>query len=112
MTRLSPLGALGRWREKRHGDRAGGGGGDVDALEREGDPRGGLQNEAYRHAAPDEVVEADGVVMAGPGGAPRDQGSIEERREHGQAFRSARENEDPTPQNPGEKPPDGADGGP
>src|SRR6266545_2815717 len=36
------------------------------------DPRGGVQSDEYRHAAPTELVEQDGVVMSGPGGAPQD----------------------------------------
>lgn len=35
-----------------------------------GDPRGTTPTEAYRHAGPDELVETEGVVMAGPAGAP------------------------------------------
>jgi len=54
--------------------------GDVHALDREGDPRGGLQSEEYRQADPREVVEEDGVAMSGPGGAPQEGESIEERR--------------------------------
>lgn len=53
--------------------------GDVHALDREGDPRGGVQSDEYRHAGPTEVVE-EGVTMSGPGGAPRDGSSVEERR--------------------------------
>ncbi len=45
--------------------------GDPHALDREGDPRGGVQAPEYRHAGPDEVVEVDGVAMSGPGGAPQ-----------------------------------------
>ena len=45
--------------------------GDPHALDREGDPRGGLQNDEYRHAEPTDLVETDGVVMSGPGGAPQ-----------------------------------------
>jgi hypothetical protein len=41
-------------------------------LDREGDPRGGMQSEDYRLADPRDVVEEDGVVMSGPGGAPQD----------------------------------------
>ena len=41
-------------------------------LDREGDPRGGMQSEDYRTADPRDVVEQDGVVMSGPGGAPQD----------------------------------------
>ena len=40
-------------------------------LDREGDPRGGMQSEDYRTADPRDVVEHDGVVMSGPGGAPQ-----------------------------------------
>ena len=43
-----------------------------EALEREGDPRGGLQSPEYRNAEPTDVVEAEGVAMAGPGGAPQE----------------------------------------
>jgi hypothetical protein len=53
--------------------------GDVHALDREGDPRGGVQNEQYRHADPREIVE-DGVAMSGPGGAPQEETTPDERR--------------------------------
>jgi hypothetical protein len=53
---------------------------DPEALSREGDPRGGLQSEEYRHADPRDVVETDGNVMSGPGGAPQDGTTPEERR--------------------------------
>ena len=55
--------------------------GDVHALDIEGDPRGGVQSVEYRHADPREVVEEDGVAMSGPGGAPQEGESVEERRE-------------------------------
>jgi hypothetical protein len=55
--------------------------GDVHALDRLGDPRGGVQSEEYRHARPEDVVEEDGVAMAGPAGAPVPDGSVEEQRE-------------------------------
>ena len=55
--------------------------GDPHALDREGDPRGGVQGEQYRRADPRDVVEEDGVVMSGPGGAPQDAEPAEERRE-------------------------------
>jgi hypothetical protein len=45
---------------------------DPHALDRAGDPRGGVQSEEYRHAEPTELVEEDGTVMGGPGGAPQD----------------------------------------
>jgi hypothetical protein len=54
--------------------------GDVHALDREGDPRGGVQSDEYRHAPPDDVVEEGGVAMAGPAGAPPDDRSPDERR--------------------------------
>ncbi len=54
--------------------------GDVHQLDREGDPRGGVQTEEYRQADPRDIVEEDGVVMAGPGGAPQEEHSPEERR--------------------------------
>ena len=55
--------------------------GDVHALDREGDPRGGVQSDEYRHADPRDVVESDGVVMSGPGGAPQEPTTADERRE-------------------------------
>ncbi len=61
---------FGRWKRKeRH--RANKQQGDPSALEREGDPRGGLQDEAYRRAGPTEIVVSEGVAMSGPGGAPQ-----------------------------------------
>jgi hypothetical protein len=45
------------------------------------DPRGGPQSEAYRHADPRELVEEGGTAMSGPGGAPQEGLSVEERRE-------------------------------
>ncbi len=71
---------FGRWRraEKR---RAAKQQGDPAALERAGDPRGGLQDERYRVSDPRDVVQAEGVAMAAPGGAPQEQLSPDERRE-------------------------------
>lgn len=54
--------------------------GDVHALDRDGDPRGGVQSDEYRHAGPTEIVE-DGVAMSGPAGAPQEGESVEERRD-------------------------------
>jgi hypothetical protein len=70
---------FGRWKrkEKHRADKQQG---DPAALEREGDPRGGLQSPEYRHAAPTDIVEEEGVALAGPGGAPPDDSSAEERR--------------------------------
>jgi hypothetical protein len=71
---------FGRWKKKdKH--RADKQQGDPAALEREGDPRGGLQDESYRTAEPTDVVEAEGVAMSGPGGAPQEATSADERRE-------------------------------
>ena len=72
---------LGRWRKRGEKHRAIKQQGDPDALAVEGDPRGGLQNDEYRHTEPTEVVETDGVVMSGPAGAPQEGLSVEERRE-------------------------------
>ena len=72
---------FGRWRKRNEGHRAGKQQGDVHALDREGDPRGGVQDERYRHAESDSVVESDGVAMGGPGGAPQEDTSPDERRE-------------------------------
>jgi hypothetical protein len=63
---------FGRWRRK-HENRS--------ADNQEGDPRGGLQSEEYRHAEPTDVVEEEGVVMSGPGGAPQEDVSPDERRD-------------------------------
>ena len=71
---------LGRWRrrgEKRRADKQRG---DVHALDREGDPRGGVQSDEYRMADPRDVVEEGGTVMAAPAGAPQEDTSPEERR--------------------------------
>ena len=54
---------------------------DPQALEREDDPRGGLQSDEYRTADPRDVVEEGGTVMSGPGGAPQEGMSPDERRE-------------------------------
>jgi hypothetical protein len=72
---------LGWWKRWRAGARAARQQGDVHALDREGDPRGGVQSEAYRTADPRELVEEDGVVMSGPGGAPQEHESPDERRD-------------------------------
>ena len=54
--------------------------GDVHALDRPDDPRGGVQSDEYRHADPRELVEDSDVTMMGPGGAPQERESVEERR--------------------------------
>jgi hypothetical protein len=55
--------------------------GDVHALDRDDDPRGGVQSREYRSADPREVVEGAGVVMSAPAGAPQEHEPVEERRE-------------------------------
>ena len=45
------------------------------------DPRGGLQSDEYRHADPRDVVEEGGTAMSGPGGAPQEELSVDERRD-------------------------------
>ena len=55
--------------------------GDPHALDVEGDPRGGVQSDAYRRADPRDVVQEGDVMMSGPGGAPQHGASVEERRE-------------------------------
>jgi hypothetical protein len=71
---------LGRWRKKREERRANKQQGDVHALDREGDPRGGVQSDEYRTADPRELVDDGGIVMSAPGGAPQEDTSPEERR--------------------------------
>ena len=71
---------FGRWKRKEK-HRANKQEGDPSALEREGDPRGGLQDAEYRTAAPTDVVEAEGVAMSGPGGAPGNDLTAEQRRD-------------------------------
>ena len=72
---------FGRWRKRGESHRADKQQGDVHALDREGDPRGGVQSDEYRTADPREVVEDEGTVMAAPGGAPQEGLSADERRE-------------------------------
>ncbi len=71
------------WRDKTDSGEDARGGLPLEELEREGEgePRGGLQSEEYRTADPREIVEEDGVAMSGPGGAPQEGESVEERRE-------------------------------
>jgi hypothetical protein len=65
---------FGRWRKNKQR-------GDVHDLDRENDPRGGVQDPEYRHAGPEQIVESDGVAMTGPGGAAEDGLSPDERHE-------------------------------
>jgi hypothetical protein len=61
--------------------------GDPHALDVEGDPRGGAQSDDYRHADPREVVEEGEVAMSGPGGAPQEGKSVEQRRAESEDWR-------------------------
>jgi hypothetical protein len=54
---------------------------DPHALDRPGDPRGGVQSDEYRHADPREIVEEGGVAMSGPAGAPQEGRTPDERHE-------------------------------
>ena len=72
---------FGRWRKRREERRADKLQGDPHALDRAGDPRGGVQSQEYRSADPRDVVAEEGVVMSGPGGAPQEDEPVEERRE-------------------------------
>ncbi len=65
-------GRQGPWSREDEEHRADKQQGDPDALAVEGDPRGGLQSDAYRKADPRDLVEEGDVVMSGPGGAPQD----------------------------------------
>jgi len=72
---------FGRWRRRNLRSRAARQQGDPSALDREGDPRGGLQDEDYRRSDPRDVVTSEGVAMSGPGGAPQEDSTPDERRE-------------------------------
>jgi hypothetical protein len=72
---------FGRWKRRREQRRANKQEGDVHALDRERDPRGGVQSDAYRHADPRDVVTEEETTMAAPGGAPQEETSAEERRQ-------------------------------
>ena len=61
--------------------------GDAHALDVEGDPRGGVQSDEYRLADPRDVVQEGDVMMSGPGGAPQDGSTVEERREESREAR-------------------------
>ena len=74
-------GRQGPWEHEDEDARAAKQQGDPHALDVEGDPRGGVQSDEYRHADPRELVEEGDVAMGGPGGTPQDDLSVEERRE-------------------------------
>jgi hypothetical protein len=84
---------FGRWRKKGEEHRADKQQGDLHALDREGDPRGGEQDPGYRTADPRELVGVEGVAMSGPAGAPQEGKSVEERREESNEWRERRAEE-------------------
>ena len=91
-------GRQGPWtRDEDTGERAAKQEGDPHALDVEGDPRGGVQSDEYRHADPREIVTDAGTAMGGPGGAPQDGRSIEERREESAEMRDAAVDNPPPP---------------
>lgn len=74
-------GRQGPWAEPDEEHRADKQQGDPSVLDVEGDPRGGLQSDEYRNADPRELVTEGDVTMSGPGGAPQEDLSPDERRE-------------------------------
>jgi hypothetical protein len=52
----------------------------TESLERDEDPRGGLQSPAYRTADPRDLVVEGDTAMSGPAGAPQRRGP--KLREH------------------------------
>ena len=84
---------FGRWRKKDEAHRANKQQGDLQALDRDGDPRGGEQDPGYRTADPREIVGTEGVAMAGPAGAPQEGKSVAERRAESAEWRERRAEE-------------------
>ncbi|MBD0291843.1 MAG: hypothetical protein ICV74_11350 [Thermoleophilia bacterium] len=80
-------GREGEWAREDEEERAGKQQGDPHALDVEGDPRGGVQSEAYRSADPRDVIQEGDVLMSGPAGAPQDDVSLAERREESAKMR-------------------------
>jgi hypothetical protein len=84
---------FGRWKKKNEEHRANKQQGDLHALDREGDPRGGAQDPEYRTADPRELVGTEGVTMSGPAGAPQEGKSAEKRRAESDDWRARRADE-------------------
>jgi hypothetical protein len=84
---------FGRWKKKNEEHRANKQQGDLHALDREGDPRGGARDPEYRTADPRELVGAEGVTMSGPAGAPQEGKSVGERRAESDEWRERRADE-------------------
>ena len=73
---------FGRWKRRRERHRANKQEADPQALDREGDPRGGVQSDDYRTADPRDVVEEGGVAMSGPAGSPQEGTAADHQREN------------------------------
>ena len=80
-------GKQGPWADEDEEARAAKQQGDPHALDVEGDPRGGVQSDDYRQADPRQVVAEGETEMAGPGGAPQEGKSVEQRRAESEAWR-------------------------
>ena len=87
-------GKQGEW-ARDEDDRADKQQGDPDALAVEDDPRGGLQSDEYRHGDPRDIAVEGDTAMAGPGGAPQDGMSIEERKRLGEETRRRIDRDEP-----------------
>ncbi|MFN2467192.1 MAG: hypothetical protein ABR521_03555 [Gaiellaceae bacterium] len=74
-------GRQGPWAADEDGPRASKQQGDPHALDVEGDPRGGVGSDEYRHADPRDLTREGETTMSGPAGAPQEGTSVEERRE-------------------------------
>jgi hypothetical protein len=77
---------LARFRRRRANKQEG----DVHALDRDDDQRGGVQGDAYRSADPRATVEEERVTMSGPGGAPQEGKSVDQRRSESEEWREGR----------------------
>ena len=90
-------GKQGPWEREEDEARAAKQQGDPHTLDVEGDPRGGVQSEDYRHADPRDIVEEGGIAMSGPGGAPQEGRSTEERRKASAEMREEAVHRPPPP---------------
>lgn len=81
-------GRQGPWADEDEEHRADKQQGDPHALDVEGDPRGGVQSADYRQADPRELVTEGDIAMAGPGGAPQEGKSVDDRRRESEEWRA------------------------
>ncbi len=88
-------GRQGEWTREEDDARAAKQQGDPHELDVEGDPRGGVQSDEYRHADPRELVTGDDAILSGPAGAPQEGLSVEERRAEGERMREAKRRDQP-----------------